>query len=1689
MTFERRLAATYLARLLTGAPTAELGMGHRVTRVLFQQAPQRAVDDVVVRASHPDAPDDEVELLVAVRRAPRLVGSDDKSEQLVTQLLRVTTRAVTPSQGWTVAIAVAGPQTAAAQLSDLAHHARNQTEPDGFFTLINAPGKFSYAMRERLGHLEKLVAKGLRTLSMPRDEMAVRQATFDLLSRLVVLQPRLESPDASDWQALTEQLQAAGRGGTVQAAVQLRDRLETLAATYGPTAADINASALRREVHDLLDSTFNRSKRAWTVLEQLDTDWRGSLRRDIGPLGDDGHALCLEREGERDALRSAVDGAPRGLVVWGTSGVGKSASFVGLFGPGRADQLALGLNLRHLPQAPVELTASLGIPLGHALAEITVPRRVLVVDGADAAAESHADMLMHVLHAARAAEVTPVVVVSEDVFGAVRDITFQAMGRTLPTHQVKGLDDGEVEAVAAAFPTLRRLADNPQARELLRRPAVADFLVRAHTEGVPLSDADAMREVWHRMVRRGDRADRGRPDMRERVLLQLARQQLDNQSAETVMDMLDVDAVAGLRRDGLLRPAGKQSWQRLPSFAHDLIRTYALAYLLLADGQPGNRLADSGAPRWALPAARLACQALLSVSAEAPGQPLAQRYLELHEQFSALAAYGFGDRWMDVPAEALLTAGHDAPTLSGAWLTITQHVPGAVARFLRLLGQRHQHGGGLDPLVASPVIACLLDHGISGADVRAVAEAIREWEAALIMADTAAGHPLRVRLRDQLVRRCRDAADRLAEQEREREAQLAARSPEEVAANVERTSRYAAIVGPRYRQRGSRTLSHELIDDAMLEQLALLGPDLGDEAARLLLDVAEHAPHHLAPALEEAGTGRALAQYSPELLRTLVTAYYIEEPQEDLDPFGNFFHDGIRHHHWRGPIVPMAAYYRGPFLVMLHAGFREGVAVINTMLNAAVRHRVASLTAPAYGSDRRGNLDDYEVHLTIGATEHRFYGDEHVWAWYRGISDGPHPCTSALQALELVCDQFIARGVPPAALVPLLFDGCENLAMAGLVVGLLVRHIEAADSVIDPFLAEPAVWELEFSRAASETGSVAEEAPGIAHSERRRWNLREAAMHVTLHADGDRQEQLRQVGQHLVERARLEFDQLRHDPSDDAEQAEALEAAVTTRMAAIRGWAATLDAAQYRFEQQPDGNLQFQVVPPDDVLSVLQPGNEDLVRGGRAMGLATRYGHQGAAPERVSADELAQDIATARDLHANPPRNGPSNPQEAPAAVAAHAVQAALIHGDQLKADDVWWAADLLLTVAETAVPEERDAGFTIFSWGADRSAARALPLLLLPQAALLRQAINLEDEEGQRRLHQALRALATRSALQVRLFLAAAFDPLWSSPCTPDACHHRQAWSIVEDSARRCARGKWNMEHQRPEPRHLDGDLSDALTGIPGKEVIVPHASAAIRAAAPATLHGCRTEEATRLLEVLLGAHRRGMTAQEDKYQHSSSDALVAARALLAVSSAAGNEGIERHLMAYADDAGALAEFLRAVAAAAEETPELGAAAQRAWPHIMDYVLDLFDAGHVPDGSDYRGAQALAALVPTTAYDAGYLNRELHGPPQAWTSLLEWRPQIQRWLPYAMGTSECVDNLLSALQNLPTADQVRAGLPWLETLITPRPAAVAGRSWLLPTWLRDVRGHAHNELMQSWQRIVDALVVAGESRLSDLAD
>ena len=284
--------------------------------------------------------------------------------------------------------------------------------------------------------------------------------------------------------------------------------------------------------------------------------------------------------------------------------------------------------------------------------------------------------------------------------------------------------------------------------------------------------------------------------------------------------------------------------------------------------------------------------------------------------------------------------------------------------------------------------------------------------------------------------------------------------------------------GRRRRQRPE--VPREVRDEVVLELLALLGPDLGEDGEAILRRVAKDAPSCLAPAVEELFTGRALASRRPGLLAELTEAYYLDDEAD-----GFVFHDhGIRRHRARSfPLIPDAAWYRGPFMSLFQSDFRNGVGMLNRLLNHAARIRVGKLVRLDQGDRLLASdpVGPYESELDIAGARRLYVGDDHIWRWYRGTGVGPYPCFSALQALERVCDQWIDIGAPIETLISRMLDGCENLAMVGLIAGLLVRHLEGAKNLLDPYLTEPLIWRYEFARVVHEASGIAADSEGLWH--------------------------------------------------------------------------------------------------------------------------------------------------------------------------------------------------------------------------------------------------------------------------------------------------------------------------------------------------------------------------------------------------------------------------------------------------------------------------------------------------------------------------------------------------------------------------------------------------------------------------------
>jgi hypothetical protein len=81
------------------------------------------------------------------------------------------------------------------------------------------------------------------------------------------------------------------------------------------------------------------------------------------------------------------------------------------------------------------------------------------------------------------------------------------------------------------------------------------------------------------------------------------------------------------------------------------------------------------------------------------------------------------------------------------------------------------------------------------------------------------------------------------------------------------------------------------------------------------------------------------------------------------------------------------------------------------------------------------------------------------------------------------------------------------------------------------------------------------------------------------------------------------------------------------------------------------------------------------------------------------------------------------------------------------------------------------------------------------------------------------------------------------------------------------------------------------------------------------------------------------------------------------------------------------------------------------------------------------------------------------------------------------------IDHLVHAVRELDVSDQIEQGLRWIERVVA---GAGENGAWTyaLPEWLRERRLDLFTPDQNArWQRVIDLLVVAGDTRVADLAD
>ncbi|MFJ5309938.1 hypothetical protein [Streptomyces sp. NPDC088350] len=1641
---EHRFGAVLLAHLLLGDPVPALGDDVTPVAVRFQDSRFSAVDDLIVVGDTADGA--QRRLSIGVRRAPSFTTSDDSTADLLVSYLRVVTDhwAEAGTGSWRLALAVASPNPAVQQVRELAVIARGQPNEESFRAAVGQAGRTNDAVRARLTHLDALIAQA-STSPKTSTETSASELTWRVLHVLRLWELRLEGVDESDRTAIVGRLRSVVPDSSVAGADALFEALERLSRNYAPAGAHATEAMVRRQISGTAVGRSPSHAAAWRALDALSETAENLVGFRLTGAGNE---LELERAEAGNDLAAEMRTAAlqtTALVVTGEPDAGKSALALRTARRLRADGVAVTvLNLREMPARLAEFEALLGARITSVLGASAVGTgRLLVVDGAESVLEGRGQLLSDLARAAMTAGLGVVAVTRTDGSGAARDVLTQAaqgverdgeaVENLVREHEVPRLTSAEIGQLVEVFPQLRRWAVDERARWLLGRPGLVDMLLRAGPgvaapEGAA-SEADLFRVVWYHLVRCGEVMSPGgpSPDARDHSLRALARRQLlpyDNSVSP------DSAALPSLRSDGLLVPRTVSSaWHPSDRFASDLVRDMAIVQVLVTDGF--DLLSAAEAPRWALRAARVACQAHLLTTAN-----VRRSLAQLRAVFDQIAS-DHGERWSDVPWEAVLTLGAAGDVLSRTWPELQADRQAGLRTVIRLAMQRYAPHDIGDPVVLAPLVElsfCRERDADSGDDSwaadgvgRSIRELVLAWLRGLVRAETRVSDPIRQLVRDRIL----------------------AAEPEHW-------------------------------DEFAVEALAMLGPDFDGPAETFLRGIADDGGARLEPVVENFWPAAEMAKHQPDLLLILTESYYIERYDAEAARYGRSgfypFDDGIRHHSGGGSITErMAGWYRGPFWQLLRVRLLPTLALINQMLDHAAAIRVGDHDAytPAQPDELTG------VDLDIpGVGVRRCVGDQHVWAWYRGSSVGPYPCMSALLAVERLADQLVAiADVPLERIVQLLLRDCNNLAMPGLVVGFLVRHLEQAGDLLDPWMRDLDVWHLEFARAASEGVLYVQgpDAPDLVGLSRRRSSLRDIAAELTIRAtlsgDETRLNELAATGEELVRRA----EELVADSQGSAEADRFL--------ASVRGWAATFRPENFRPESDDSGNLIVQYQHPEPLATRMRPEAEMFSRASQAMRLQNTYAR---SADRVApVDTLLADIALARSLGDDPPDSA-LNRLDPIAAVAAAAAVAHVQGRIHVPVDDLRWATGVLIeAITEPSHTEYVASSF--YSLGADRSAATGLPALL---------AVASDDIELDRQaIIGVLDRCTTNHFDEVRIAFAQAVDRVLAAPCDADQrsgpCRHEAALNAVRAGLQDCRLGDWDPETgARGRPR-LDGPYEQTLPAVETERLYLTSLVPSLIAAGAASISdSCVADQAKGLVEVLLDAHARATDhwASEGYENRHSKDS---ARVIIDLAVHGDTGPLRAHARRFAANGRALYEFFRDLAVLFTYDDDLRPSLPNVWTVAMEAALDA-----IGDATDLRrdhhwGDDALGALLPAPGIDVSDadIDATLARAREGWLHPDIIADLVARWMRIARQEPKALDALANLGKCAPLEWQRDTGLTWAEQLTDGNYRAIANKCWYLTDWLRTL--HSREEMppdqITRWRRLVDGLAAAGDHRAASL--
>jgi hypothetical protein len=608
---------------------------------------------------------------------------------------------------------------------------------------------------------------------------------------------------------------------------------------------------------------------------------------------------------------------------------------------------------------------------------------------------------------------------------------------------------------------------------------------------------------------------------------------------------------------------------------------------------------------------------------------------------------------------------------------------------------------------------------------------------------------------------------------------------------------------------------------------------------------------------------------------------------------------------------------------------------------------------------------------------------------------GPYPAMSALMALrEWGLKQVEQR--PVGEVVEQILSMGESIAFVAVALSVLITRIDDVTDELAPFLEQPDIWHLESARFGHENSGIVYP---LTNNDPLLMQFDRVAMYHLMRSKNDQKVVLKEAGEQLVRTTREHLTKRIGSPPDDTHQ----------QILLARKWAGLLDYDLYRFEKaDQEGMKLLHIDYPTDLIEGLNAKavpSELNLRIANIFYAAIRIRDGEADGNAVELWEQAHE--TLKLLKAQDIKLEPYEVTDVTAGVAAGLLVS--VHEAKCKCTDITLqrAAIILVKASKAVLPATANQdGYNnrgvFWSMGADKSAATALPLLLISPQLLKRTGLSLVQIE------QALVKLARGVSKESRQRLATAIAPLLENDCTQtDKPLHDLAMKVLEELVRSAGFAEKKVDY-RVRPVHLSGILAKKLATDKHILYLSVAADAIPSLVQAARLKCTHSTEANEILRALIDhdllawpKHYAGHHYADAENWRSSIDAYTAERIL------SGDDALlESYLTAFEQTPEDLYGLLYRLAEKATG-PDTGKRLLEIWPKILERLLPI-----------PRAEKVEKTRMRVSSRDTDELDRALLPIPNG---KVNWPPEplfiaLGRWGNAFRASPRLLDRLIKAL-------------------------------------------------------------------------